>query len=90
LETRKRGKLLWGILGAFVALQVYLVRELLAALMMFTVVFAAFALLAAVAYALRAAVQRIAAFREPLLARKRGAELLGSSSVKDHSPIHVQ
>lgn len=49
-SERKARKWLWIALGAFVALQIYFVRELLAALMLFTGVFVVCALIALVLY----------------------------------------
>ena len=46
LDRKKAGKWMWALLAALVALQVYFVRELLAALLLFTVVFVIFALVA--------------------------------------------
>jgi len=46
--TRKPGRFVWWFLFAVVALQLYIVQELVAALLLFTVVFLAFAVLVAV------------------------------------------
>jgi hypothetical protein len=50
LSEQKARKWLWIALGAFVALQMYFVRELLAALMLFTGLFIVCALIALVLY----------------------------------------
>ena len=50
LSEQKARKWLWTGLGAFVALQMYFVRELLAALMLFTGLFIVCALVALVLY----------------------------------------
>jgi hypothetical protein len=49
-RERKARKWLWISLGAFAALQIYFVRELLAALMLFTGIFIVCAILALVLY----------------------------------------
>ena len=49
-RERKARKWLWIALGAFVALQMYFVRELLAALILFTGIFIVCAVLALVLY----------------------------------------
>jgi hypothetical protein len=50
LSERKARKGLWIALGVFTALQIYFVRELLAALMLFTGIFIVCAVLALVLY----------------------------------------
>jgi len=49
-QERKARKWLWIALGAFAALQIYFVRELLAALMLFTGIFIVCAILALTLY----------------------------------------
>jgi hypothetical protein len=56
-------------LGGLMAVQVYLVRELLAAMLMFTVVFAAFAMLAGLVYFTRLVGLRLAAWSESFFAK---------------------
>jgi len=50
LSERKARKWMWIALGVFTALQIYFVRELLAALMLFTGIFIVCAILALVLY----------------------------------------
>lgn len=52
LKDKKVQKWMWVGLSAFVAFQVYFVRELLAALLLFTVAFLVFAVIALVLYLL--------------------------------------
>ena len=50
LSEKKARKWMWAGLAAFVALQIYFVQEMLAALMLFTGVFVIFAIIALVIY----------------------------------------
>ena len=50
LSEKKARKWMWAGLAAFVALQIYFVQEMLAALMLFTGVFIIFAIVAVVIY----------------------------------------
>src|SRR5260370_35146457 len=50
LNEKKARKWMWGGLAAFVALQIYFVQEMLAALMLFTGVFAGIAIVALILY----------------------------------------
>jgi hypothetical protein len=50
LSEKKARKWMWVGLGAFVALQIYLVQEMLAALLLFTGAFILFAIVALVLY----------------------------------------
>ncbi len=70
-------KWLWGILGALLALQIYFVRELLAALLLFTVAFVVLLGLALVFYLVQQAGQLSLAWVEPrtrsMVPKLRGA-----------------
>jgi uncharacterized membrane protein YhaH (DUF805 family) len=71
----KSRKWMWWFLGAFAALQLYFVRELLAALALFAVAFAAIATLVASLYMLQAgwavAVERLAESKHPVMVAVR-------------------
>jgi hypothetical protein len=71
----KSRKWMWWFLGAVAALQLYFVRELLAALALFAVAFAAIAFLGASLYMLQSswavAVERLAESRQPVMAAVR-------------------
>src|SRR5258708_36077517 len=71
----KRRKWMWWFLGTVAALQLYFVRELLAAFALFAVAFAVIAFLGARLYMLQSgwavAVQRLAESRQPVMAAVR-------------------
>jgi hypothetical protein len=68
-NAKKARKWLWIGLAAFAALQVYLVRELIAALVLFSVIFAVVTVAAVVLYLLDRASQRTLEWAEPQTAR---------------------
>ena len=65
VKTRKARKWLWIGLAAFAALQVYLVQELLAAMVLFSIVFVLIALAALVIYLIERAGKRTMDWAEP-------------------------
>jgi hypothetical protein len=71
----KSRKWMWWFLGTVAALQLYFVRELLAAFALFAVAFAVIAFLGASLYMLQSgwavAVQRLAESRQPVMAAVR-------------------
>lgn len=68
-NAKKARKWLWIGLAAFAALQVYLVRELVAALVLFSVIFAVVAVAALIIYLFDRAGQRTIEWAEPQTAR---------------------
>ena len=69
-EERAR-KWMWGFLAALVALQIYFVRELLAALILFSLLFALVAVLAGISFLVRQTAQRQAWAEASVRARAR-------------------
>jgi len=69
VDTRKARKWLWIGLAALAAVQVYFVRELMAALVLFSVLFAAVAAGALLIYLFDRAGQRTMAWAEPQILR---------------------
>jgi uncharacterized membrane protein YcfT len=68
-NAKKARKWLWIGLAAFAALQVYLVQELIAALVLFSVIFVVVAVAAVALYLLDRASQRTLDWAEPQTAR---------------------
>jgi hypothetical protein len=68
-NARKARKWLWIGLAAFAALQVYLVQELLAAMVLFSIMFAVVAVAALALYLFDRAGQRTLEWAEPQTAR---------------------
>jgi hypothetical protein len=64
-KTKQARKWLWIGLAAFVALQIYLVQELLAAMILFSIIFVVVAVAALVIYLLDRAGQRTIDWAEP-------------------------
>lgn len=80
-STRKAWrKWLYAILAGYLVLQIYYVREMLAALLLFTVFFAIFAVIATVVYIVGRAGEAGIVFAEP--AAKRGIEIAEGLSKK--------
>ena len=65
VNTKKTRKWLWIGLAAFAALQIYLVQELLAAMLLFSVLFAVVAVVALMIYLFDRAGQRTMKLAEP-------------------------
>lgn len=65
VKTKKARKWLWIGLAVFAALQVYLVRELLAAMVLFSIVFVVVAVAALVIYLIERAGERTMDWAEP-------------------------
>ena len=88
MKTQDKGrKWMWWFLGIVVALQMYFVRELLAAFAMFAAGFAAIALLITMVYMLQktweAAVARVWASRSGfMIAARRGVSLVEELSMR--------
>lgn len=68
-KTKKARKWLWIALAAFAAIQIYFVRELLAAMVIFSAVFVIGAVAAMVIYLVDRASQRTVQWAEPQTAR---------------------
>lgn len=65
VDTKKARKWLWITLAAVAALQIYFVQELMAAMLLFSVVFAAVAVAVLLLYLFDRASQRTIAWAEP-------------------------
>jgi hypothetical protein len=93
-SEEKARRWMWGFLIALAAMQTYFVQEMLAALFLFTLAFAVFAVIAFAFYlanrASQASLERVERSREWLLVRA-GADMDSSStSVKGRSAVHIQ
>ena len=86
-KTRRKAwrKWLYAILAGYIVLQVYYVREMLAALLIFTIFFAVFAFIATIVYIVGRAGEAGIVLAEP--AAKRGIEIAEELSKKTfHRP----
>lgn len=79
ITGNKAGKWLWIGLAALAAIQLYFVRELLAALLLFTILFAIVAFVAVVVFVIDQAGQRTMAWVEPQT-KKVAEQVAGKTS----------
>lgn len=79
ITGNKAGKWLWIGLAALAAIQLYFVRELLAALLIFTILFAIVTFIAVVLYVIDQAGQRTMAWVEPQT-KKVAEQVAGKAS----------
>ncbi len=92
MSKERARKLVWGLLAGVVALQIYFVRELLAALLLFSVVFTTGIVLAVLFFLVETAGERSLAWAEiylrpvAALARRRLAALEELSKKPSHRP----